>query len=81
MTIHAFPCGDHRDVAPRPGMDLRDWFAGQALVAMPLLNDGAYSQLARDFGDPERDAKQCATAAYRYADAMMEARACTTEPR
>lgn len=59
---------------PNQGMNLRDWFAGQALVAMPLLNDGAYSQLARDFGDPERDAKQCATAAYRYADAMLAER-------
>ena len=45
-----------------PGMTLRDWFAGQALVAI--------------IGFPETQAayRVCATRAYAIADAMLEAR-------
>ena len=45
------------------GMTLRDWFAGQALAGMAATDDADsrfYSDLARS--------------AYRYADAMIEAR-------
>ena len=49
------------DMGPRPGMELRDWFAGQALVGW--LADGTSS-----------DAYQVAREVYAYADAMMEIR-------
>lgn len=58
----------------RPGMALRDWFAGQALSAMSAKDDGDYSLGARNRGEPERDAKWIASAAYRIADAMLAAR-------
>lgn len=54
---------------PSTGMTLRDWFAGQALAAMDLFDDGAFSQ-----GAMERDALWAASAAYRYADAMLAER-------
>ena len=46
----------------QPGMSLRDWFAGQALVGI----------LA--YPDPGGTVKTMAGIAYEYADAMLEAR-------
>jgi hypothetical protein len=48
-------------VAAAPGMTLRDWFAGQALVSMGVeYTDECHSSVA-----------ECA---YAYADAMLRAR-------
>lgn len=49
-----------------PGMSLRDWFAGQALMGM-LANGEPTIQLPTGFSTA-----QCA---YEYADAMLRARA------
>lgn len=47
----------------RPGMSLRDWFAGQALAGMYAA------------GDDELAPGIAAAAAYRLADAMLKERA------
>lgn len=49
---------------PEGGMSLRDYFAGQALIAITQVDhvDG--------MGDPERHAAR----AYEYADALLKAR-------
>lgn len=47
-----------------PGMSLRDWFAGQALIAI------GYNDHVDGASDPERHA----ATAYRIADAMIAAR-------
>jgi hypothetical protein len=45
----------------KPGMSLRDWFAGMAMQGLLVHDDeGVISEAARD--------------AYRYADAMLKAR-------
>jgi len=49
------------DLGPRPGMELRDWFAGMALNGR--LSDGTC-----------RSAPLMAKEAYEYADAMIEQR-------
>jgi hypothetical protein len=46
------------DMGPRPGMELRDWFAGMVLQAA-CQNNSSYD---------------AARLAYEYADAMMEIR-------
>lgn len=52
-----------------PGMSLRDWLAGQALV-------GCVEELAAVQGLGSKTfAKNCAIHAYRIADAMLAARA------
>ena len=56
--MKAFP--DPHDTQAH-GMELRDWFAGQALVG--LLAHGSRG-----------DSSATATQAYEYADAMMKAR-------
>jgi hypothetical protein len=74
----AFPCLDSSGYGLSmrdPGMTLRDWFAGQALAAMSdVRDDGDYSEMTRDAGRPELEARWIATAAYRIADAMMAER-------
>jgi hypothetical protein len=55
---------------PEFGMTLRDWFAGQALTAIPLRDDGKRTP----HEDRKQEAMWVATAAYRYADAMIKAR-------
>jgi hypothetical protein len=58
------------DSLPQSGMSLRDWFAGQSLAAIPLKDDGK-----RVSGkDHTLEVMLVATAAYRYADAMLAAR-------
>lgn len=68
----AFPAGEFHYVAVRPdgtqygavgvsrGMSLRDWFAGQALLALATEADVEVDDAARH--------------AYRYADAMLAER-------
>lgn len=46
-----------------PGMTLRDWFAGQAVVAIPHIECGS-----------DLDNDELAEAAYRIADKMLAAR-------
>jgi hypothetical protein len=60
-TEYAFPI----PLTQHPGMELRDWFAGQVLpkLAFPLRNN-----------DDIRNAQELAKDCYRYADAMLEAR-------
>jgi hypothetical protein len=60
----AFPHHDAGDTGTRPGMTLRDWFAGQALAGYLAANP-----------EPELGSMNAAGAAYRYADAMLIERA------
>lgn len=59
-NIPAFP-QTMDTITDKPGMTLRDWFAGQALTGW--LSDGVVSE-----------PQYCAEFAYRMADAMLEAR-------
>lgn len=59
--LPAYPTADRGDGFSHPGMTLRDYFAAQALVAMPGLDTG---------DSPEHIARQ----AYRIADAMVKER-------
>ncbi len=64
---NAFPSvcmGDPGHPASVPGMTLRDWMAGQALVG-GMANADDYN-----FATPD----QCAVMAYQIADAMLAAR-------
>ena len=65
----AFPHQDSGDTGTRPGMSLRDWFAGQALhsVILTCAND------TREEGETRE--RMFAKKAYAIADAMLEARA------
>lgn len=54
----------------RPGMSLRDWYAGQALAGM-LAHPG--DTIRGSYGGVAR-------AAYEYADAMIKARKAHTQP-
>lgn len=71
----AFPrvtsdCDDHDGVTQYdgvPGMSLRDYFAGQAMMGM-LSNREEHMAFDRD---------SCAGESYRYADAMLRAREAT----
>ena len=60
----AFPCSEVPLTADEKGMSLRDWFAGQALVGL----------ITRAVTLPPIPIKQRAVDAYKYADAMLEAR-------
>ena len=62
----AFPGTDARGFVST-GMTLRDWFAGQALA-------GLWPTIMIDRKYLDDDAYECAIAAYKIADAMMEAR-------
>lgn len=53
----------------RPGMSLRDWFAGQALTG--ILAGGFAGTIPHDDANGGHDA---AFFAYQYADAMLSAR-------
>jgi hypothetical protein len=64
----AFPSADSQhpngDVEyGKPGMTLRDWFAGQALIAIPHIGCGS-----------DLNALEIAKDAYVFADAMLKAR-------
>lgn len=66
----AIAVGPAGDVYPGfSGMTLRDWFAGQALIAISRLWKGNIG----DFDNESAD--RTALAAYRLADAMLAARA------
>jgi hypothetical protein len=53
-------------------MRLKAYFAGQALAGMALKDDSVYSSSDHASGLPAKRAKWCATAAWRYANVMME---------
>ena len=59
----AFPMGYHRDgnSADHGGLSMRDYFAGQALIGIAML------ETSRTFDEDS-------ASAYKYADAMMKAR-------
>lgn len=63
----AFPsdsaCESWQCRKPSAGMSLRDWFAGQALVALPHIGCGC-----------DLNTEEAALAAYQFADAMLKAR-------
>lgn len=66
---------------PHDGMTLRDWFAGQALAAIIAKHPAMGNEVAPDigvtvmsFGDADLIYRAMANGAYRYADAMLEAR-------
>lgn len=68
----AFPSGfvsmgDGDAIAYTAGMSLRDWFAGQAIVAAAV-------QGFDDDATVEQNARVAASWAYQIADAMLEAR-------
>ena len=63
LIMKAFPNGV--TVIGESGMDLRDWFAGQALTGL-LASPDAHLNAGTD--------KVAAENAYQIADAMMEAR-------
>lgn len=63
----AFPM---REGQPHPGMSLRDYFAGQALVG--LLAEAAKGN--EDLDNLVGDYEQCAGTCYLYADHMLAAR-------
>lgn len=56
------------------GISIRDWFAGQALLSMTAKGDEKYSLSDHNIGLPRQHAIWLASAAYRIADAMLEAR-------
>lgn len=59
-----------------PGMDLRDWFAGQSIIAIHLQ-----SMLAMHMGSPANPNRDdIAVEAYRQADAMLAARTIGAPP-
>lgn len=65
---YAFEHDGHANISGfAPGMSLRDWFAGQALIMLPHHGCGA-----------DLDSTDTAIAAYQIADAMLAAR---TAPR
>jgi hypothetical protein len=69
--MKAFPIQDAYATNTEPGMDLRDYFAAQALTGAQIWDavlNGKNSVLAKN------GVKQLAEVAYAIADAMMEAR-------
>ena len=61
-------------IAQFPGMTLRDWFAGQVLVAAASAPHGGN-------GDSDALARAIAAACYNVADAMLAARAASFNDR
>lgn len=71
---YAFPRGPIGEDCGKPygqtdGMTLRDWFAGQAILA-------AVVQSAHDDAPVEQNARAAAAWAYAVADAMLAERGC-----
>lgn len=62
------------DIYLQTGMDLRDWFAGNALNAI-LSNDPAFQGFYKRAGnDPDRVGVHLSETVYNWADDMMKAR-------
>lgn len=92
-STSAFP-SVHRDGSGEPGVALRDWFAGQALVG--LLSEGHLKEKLEEFTGPgveaddnvkqflhEADKFACSSVAnmcYLLADAMIDARIAEARP-
>lgn len=75
----AFPTEHAAHLVDREGMSLRDYFAGQAMVALgPLMPTLAALQIDAGMSDnriiADRVHTQVATASYRLADALLAAR-------
>lgn len=69
--MKAFPLS-HIAGIHQPGMDLRDYFAAQAIQAVISVAKG--SEIGIDNGAITEDTHRAARCAYAIADAMMEAR-------
>ena len=67
----AFPTGNPEQ-GGQAGMDLRDWFAGQALVGL-IEHHLSESRIHHIYEDV-LGAKVLSTVSYKIADAMMKAR-------
>lgn len=72
----AFACASD-SYGHQSGMDLRDWFAGQALVGI-MANPERWKQIADDYKNGKKTYEQCSAAnavkAYSLADAMLAER-------
>ena len=62
----AFPTPDSKQMDAQPGMSLRDYFAGQALIALIDKEQSPHQQI-----NAETLATVIAEEAYLYADAMI----------
>lgn len=71
----AFPHGNlelgDRHLIAQPGMSLRDWFAGQALIGLISNSQGVPSDFVRANSN---EADRMAEISYRVADTMLKAR-------
>jgi hypothetical protein len=92
----AFPQIEHGEIVqdgcyvqkwwPEGGMSLRDWFAGQALASFAgdsrgvIVAVGNNRTMGHHTDMAEREARNCAEAAYAIADAMLAARLVIKEP-
>lgn len=77
MTTNApaFPLTEQTLIGDGRGMTLRDYFAAQVLTAMDLTAECVGDEITNDDDvRAEYLARQMAEAAYRIADAMLEAR-------
>lgn len=70
--MKAFPLSNMTGLNQQ-GMDLRDYFAAQAMQAV-LSNAELLALVATAEELGQCSSARCATVAYRYADAMMEVR-------
>lgn len=68
----AFACAS--DDAHQPGMTLRDWFAGQALVGRSFIVADPHDDLTTVSGLNLMTAEGMAASCYELADAMLAAR-------
>lgn len=73
----AFPVSNEANVNGQPGMSLRDWFAGQALVA--IVSQAKLNKCGDFVADDcllqhANAPKYAAITAYQFADAMLRAR-------
>ena len=72
----AFPRNGQSHLDTKDGMSLRDWFAGQALVADAMWKQGSEYEYNRFFGEQSgvHMEELAARRAYAVADAMLAAR-------
>lgn len=70
FSVQPFTTNSHEWSDGSEGMSLRDWFAGQALIGSVLEDDRA-EEIGKD---GQTFAQISAWRAYRFADAMLEAR-------
>lgn len=72
MTEEHFTYGQKNAVFKYPGMQLRDYFAGQALIK--LIEDASNAKHASGTPEPKTNYNGISKMAYKFADAMLKAR-------